>query len=95
MRRLISASGAGLAAATLAILFGFAGPAAAQTGSGPGSGDGTGATSTTATTVFTAPTTAVDSLANTGADTWLLVAGAGVATAGAVAARRLLRNQAS
>ena len=92
MRRLITASGAGLAAATLAILFGFAGPAAAQ---GSGSGDNTGATSTTATTVFTGATTAADSLANTGADTWLLVSGAGVATAGAVAARRLLRNQTS
>jgi hypothetical protein len=86
---LITASGAGLAAATLAILFWFAGPAAAQ-GSGPGSGEESTTSSTTATTVFGA---AADTLANTGAEMWLLVTGAGVATAGAVAARRLLRNQ--
>jgi hypothetical protein len=90
---LITASGAGLAAATLAILFGFAGPAAAQGSSG--SGNETTTSVTTATTVFTGATTAAENLANTGADTWLLVTGAGVATAGAVAARKLLRSQTS
>jgi hypothetical protein len=71
----------------LAILFGFAGVAGAQSGSN----NDTATTSTTATTVFTGGTS--DNLANTGADTWLLVSGAGMATAGAVAARRLLRSR--
>lgn len=89
MRRLISATGAGLAAAALAILFGFAGVAHAQSGSGSGTEETT--STTTATTVFTGG--ASDSLANTGADTWLLISGAGVAMAGAVGARRLLRSR--
>ena len=90
VRRLITASGAGLAAATLAILFGFAGSAAAQSPS-PTTPE---ASTTTAVTTFTGATPAADSLANTGVETWLLVTGAGVATAGAVASRRLLRNRA-
>lgn len=91
MRRLITATGAGLAAAAMAILFGFAGVAHAQTGSGSGT-DSTTA-STTASTVFTDTSTAANNLANTGADTWILVSGAGVAMAGAVGARRLLRSR--
>jgi hypothetical protein len=79
--------GAGLAAAALAILFGFSGVAHAQSGSGT---DETTST-TTATTVFSG--VADDTLANTGADTWLLISGAGVAMAGAVGARRLLRSR--
>ena len=88
MRRLITASGAGLAAATLAILFGFSGVAGAQTPTPP---EGS---STTAVTAFSGSTPPADTLANTGVETWLLVTGAGVATAGAVASRRLLRNRA-
>ncbi len=91
MRRLISATGAGLAAAALAILFGLAGAANAQTGSGSGTESST--SSTTASTVFTDTSAAGANLANTGADTWLLVSGAGAAMAGAVGARRLLRSR--
>ena len=91
MRRLITATGAGLAAFAMAILFGFAGVAHAQTGSGSGPDPTT--SSTTASTVFTDTSAAGTSLANTGADTWLLVSGAGVAMAGAVGARRLLRSR--
>ena len=90
MRRLISALGAGLTAAALTILFGFAGTAHAQSGSGSGETSSTHAT--TATTAF-AGNTAGTGLANTGADTWILAAGAGLATAGAVGVRRLLRNR--
>lgn len=89
MRRFILAT-----AVTLAIFFGLAGSASAQ-GSGAGSGDESTTSSTTATTVFVGGTDTERSLASTGADTWLLITSAGVATAGAVVVRRLLRNQAS
>ncbi|MBA3653027.1 MAG: hypothetical protein H0W70_02410 [Actinobacteria bacterium] len=92
MRRLITATGAGLAALALAILFGFAGIAGAQ-GSGSGATTSTVVADTT-TTAFTGATTPSGGLANTGAETWLLVAGAGAATAGAIGARRVLRNRA-
>jgi hypothetical protein len=93
VRRLITATSAGFAAAALAFLFGVAGPALAQTGSG--SGETSSTVATTATTAFTGSTAAASTLANTGTDTWVLVSGAGLATAGAVAARRLLRHRTS
>jgi hypothetical protein len=92
VRRLISALGAGLTAAALAILFGFAGTAHAQEGCGSGSGPACTTIATTATTAFGGGT-AGTGLANTGADTWILATGAGLATAGAVGVRRLLRNR--
>jgi len=87
VRRLITATGAGLAAAALAILFGFASPAGAQEGS-PYTDDTTA--TTTATTVFQDNT---DTLAQTGIETWVLVSGAGAALASAAGARRLLRSR--
>lgn len=89
MRRLITATGAGLAAAALAILFGLAGPAHAQDGSEYPNDD---PTDTTATTVF-AGDTDDDTLAQTGVETWVLVSGAGAALASAAGARRLLRSR--
>jgi hypothetical protein len=91
VRRLISATGAGLAAAALAILFGLAGPAHAQDGSGPGSGPDDGTSDTTASTVFAGATD--DGLPPTGIETWVLVSGAGAALASAAGARRLLRSR--
>lgn len=88
MRRLITATGAGLAAAALAILFGLAGPAHAQDGS---EYPDDGSTATTATTVFAGDTGS--DLANTGVETWVLVSGAGAALASAAGARRLLRSR--
>jgi len=85
------------------VLLGFAGVAHAQTGS-DGSGSGSdSSTTTTAGGAFEAPTTTTttapsgvgnNSLAVTGTDTWLLASGAGLAAAGAVASRRLLRSRA-
>jgi hypothetical protein len=95
VRRLITATGAGLAAAAMAILFCFSGVAHAQSGSGSGSGTDTGETTTTEVSAFSETTAATGTLAQTGADTWILVTGAGVAVAGSVGARRLLRSRAT
>jgi hypothetical protein len=85
------------------VLLGFAGVAHAQTGSDGSDGSDSGTTTTTtATGAFdtTTSTTSApsgvgnNSLAVTGIDTWLLASGAGLAAAGAVASRRLLRSRA-